>query len=34
MITNGDENMINTPEDWEHAKDDEPILDLDLDEYD
>jgi hypothetical protein len=25
--------MADTPEDWEHAEDDEPILDLDLDQY-
>jgi hypothetical protein len=34
MIVNGDEDMANTLEDWGHAEDDEPILDLDLDEYD
>jgi hypothetical protein len=34
MIANGDEDMADTPEDWEHAEDDELILDLDLDEYD
>ena len=33
-IANGDENMADILEDWEHAEDDEPILDLDLDEYD
>ena len=34
MIANGDKDMADTLEDWEHAEDDEPILDLDLDEYD
>ena len=34
MITNNDEDMANTTEDWEHPEDDGPILDLDLDEYD
>ena len=34
MIANGDEDMADTPKDWEHVEDDEPILDLDLDEYD
>jgi hypothetical protein len=33
-ITNGDEDMADTWEDWEHAKGDDPTLDLDLDEYD
>jgi hypothetical protein len=33
MITNGDEDMADTLEDWEHAEDDECILDFDLDEY-
>ena len=33
-IANGDKNMADIPEDWEHAEDDEPILDFDLDEYD
>ena len=34
MIANNDEDMADTPEDWEHAEDDEPILDFDLDKYD
>ena len=34
MIANGDEDMADIPEDWEHAEDYEPILDFDLDEYD
>jgi hypothetical protein len=34
MITNDDQDMADMPEDWEHAEDDEPILDLDLDKYD
>ena len=33
MIINSDQDMADMPEDWEHAKDNEPILDLDLDEY-
>ena len=34
MIANGDEDMADTPKDWEHVEDDVPILDFDLDEYD
>ena len=34
MIANGDEDMADMPEDWEHVEDDEPILDFDVDEYD
>jgi hypothetical protein len=34
MITNGDEDMVDMPEDWEHAEDDELILDFDLNEHD
>jgi hypothetical protein len=34
MITNDDQDMADMPEDWEHAEDDEPILDLNLDKYD
>jgi hypothetical protein len=33
MITNGNKDMADMPEDWEHAEDDDPTLDLDLDEY-
>jgi hypothetical protein len=34
MIANVDQDLADTLEDWEHAEDDEPILDLDLNEYD
>ena len=34
LIANGDQDMADTQEDWEHAEDDEPILDFILDEYD
>jgi hypothetical protein len=34
MIINNDEDMADTPEDWEHVEDDKPILDFNLDEYD
>jgi hypothetical protein len=34
MTINDDQDMTNTLEDWEHAEDDEPILDLNLVEYD
>jgi hypothetical protein len=34
MITNGDKDMADTPEDWEHARDNEPIKDFNLDKYD
>ena len=32
MIANGDEDMADTPEDWEHAEGEEPILNFDLDD--
>jgi hypothetical protein len=34
MIANGDQDMADMLENWEHAEDDEPILDLNLNEYD
>jgi hypothetical protein len=34
MVANGNEDMANTPKDWEPAEDNKPILNLDLDEYD
>jgi len=34
MIANGDEDMADVLEDWEHVVDNEPILDFNLDEYD
>jgi hypothetical protein len=33
MITNNNNDMADMPKDWEHAEDDEPTLDLDLDKY-
>lgn len=34
MITNGDENMADVLEDWEHAEDEGPDFNFDLKEYD
>jgi hypothetical protein len=34
MIANNNEDMADIPEDWEHAEDDGPILDLNRIEYD
>jgi hypothetical protein len=34
MVANVDEDMADTPKDWEPAEDNKPILNLDLDEYD
>jgi len=33
MITHGDEEMIEVPEEWENIDDTEPILDFDKIEY-
>ena len=34
MVANSDEDMDDISEDWEHAEDEEPIIDFDLDDYD
>ena len=34
MVANGDEDMANIPEDWEHAEDGGLIFNFDQDKYD